>query len=71
MLANFLVAMTHPNARLISKSFVDRSSNLEECSTSILLEGSKRQEIMRYALKLEFKASNNETKYEVLIVISN
>ena len=46
---------------------VDRASNAQGASAGVVLTNPDR-EMLRYTLRFEFKASNNEVEYEALIV---
>ncbi|KAJ8768583.1 hypothetical protein K2173_022700 [Erythroxylum novogranatense] len=47
--------------------FVDGSSNVKGCGVGVVLIGPHQEQKMEYAFRLEFRASNNEAKYEALI----
>lgn len=72
VLANIITEMTQPTMitddRPVWKLFIDESSNSKRCIAGVVLQGLNRQDIMEYTLKLGFKASNNEAKYEALLI---
>ena len=45
---------------------IDGSSNMNGSGASIVLESLTREKV-KYALRLEFPASNNEAEYEALL----
>ena len=73
MLIDFVAKITHLSQvaydngeTFMWKLFTNGSSNNKRSEVGIILKGLK-QASLKYSLKFEFKATNNESKYEVLI----
>ena len=49
------------------KLFVDESSNQHDCGAGLVLQTPSSKQ-MEYAIRMEFKATNNEAEYENLLV---
>ena len=46
--------------------YVDRSSNRRGSGVGVILEGSNKI-VLKYSLKFDFKATNNQAEYEALV----
>ncbi|XP_073130781.1 uncharacterized protein [Henckelia pumila] len=66
-LADFLAETRHMEAEDLWKVYVDDSSNSEGCGVGVFLISPRGDEI-RLAVRLEFRASNNEAEYEALLI---
>ncbi|XP_012836532.1 PREDICTED: uncharacterized protein LOC105957150 [Erythranthe guttata] len=64
-LADFLQETTRPEEQGIWRVFVDGSANASGSGVGVLL--AEAGEELEYAIKLPFKASNNEAEYEAVI----
>ncbi|XP_073119533.1 uncharacterized protein [Henckelia pumila] len=62
-LADFLAETKHVEGQGLWKVYVDGSSNSEGCGVGVLLISPQGDEI-RLAVRLDFRASNNEAEYE-------
>ncbi|RDY06963.1 hypothetical protein CR513_08991, partial [Mucuna pruriens] len=56
-----------PKGRSLVDLYMDGLSNLKGGGTSIILEG-LGEVVLEHSLKFDFKASNNQAKYEALLV---
>ncbi|XP_073152363.1 uncharacterized protein [Henckelia pumila] len=66
-LADFLAETRHKEAGGLWKVYVDDSSNNEGCGVGVFLISPRGDEI-RLAVRLDFRASNNEAKYEAVLI---
>ncbi|XP_073154221.1 uncharacterized protein [Henckelia pumila] len=66
-LADFLDETKHMEGEDLWKVYVDGSSNSEGCGLGALLISPHGDEI-RLAVRLNFRASNNEAEYEVVLI---
>lgn len=70
VLSDFVVELTHPAEEQVHRTWylsVDGASNLAGSGAGIVLEGPEGI-LIEQSLRFEFKASNNQVKYEALIV---
>ncbi|XP_073152040.1 uncharacterized protein [Henckelia pumila] len=66
-LADFLAKTRHMEAEDLWKVYVDGSSNSEGCGVGVFLISPRGDEI-RLAVRLDFRASNNEAEYEAVLI---
>ncbi|XP_073137955.1 uncharacterized protein [Henckelia pumila] len=66
-LADFLAETRHVGAEDLWKVYVDGSSNNEGCGVGVFLISPRGDEI-RLAVRLDFRASNNEAEYEAVLI---
>ncbi|XP_073137642.1 uncharacterized protein [Henckelia pumila] len=66
-LADFLAETKHMEEQGLWKVYVDGSSNNEGCGVGVLLISPHGDEI-RLAVRLDFRASNNEAEYEAVLI---
>ncbi|XP_073138042.1 uncharacterized protein [Henckelia pumila] len=66
-LADFLAETRHVEAEDLWKVYVDGSSNNEGCGVGVFLISPRGDEI-RLAVRLDFRASNNEAEYEAVLI---
>ncbi|XP_073137842.1 uncharacterized protein [Henckelia pumila] len=66
-LADFLAETKHMEEQGLWKVYVDGSSNSEGCGVGVLLISPHGDEI-RLAVRLDFRASNNEAEYEAVLI---
>ncbi|XP_073129182.1 uncharacterized protein [Henckelia pumila] len=66
-LADFLAETKHMEGQGLWKVYVDGSSNSEGCGVGVLLISPQGDDI-RLAVRLDFRASNNEAEYEAVLI---
>ncbi|XP_073121516.1 uncharacterized protein [Henckelia pumila] len=66
-LADFLAETKHMEGQGLWKVYVDGFSNSEGCGVGVLLISPQGDEI-RLAVRLDFRASNNEAEYEAVLI---
>ncbi|XP_073120867.1 uncharacterized protein [Henckelia pumila] len=64
----FLAETKHMKGQGLWKVYVDGSSNSEGCGVGVLLISPQGDEI-RLAVRLDFRASNDEAEYEVVLIV--